>query len=89
MARQRKLRQRLLIGLAVVCVLGLAGGLAAALAGGSTPTAAKSKASASPTASALRLRHQLDRRRTRHPLRLHHQRGGEGGQDGFAAAGFT
>ena len=52
--RQRRIRQRLFIGLAVLCVLGLAGGLTAALAGGGTPTAAKSKAgpSASPSASA-------------------------------------
>ena len=52
LARQRQFRQRLLIGLVVVCVLGLAGGLTAAFAGGSTPAAAKSKASASPSPSA-------------------------------------
>jgi len=54
LARRRKLRQRFGIGLAVVCVLGLIGGLTAALAGGSTPTAKKAKAtaSASPSASA-------------------------------------
>jgi peptidyl-prolyl cis-trans isomerase B (cyclophilin B) len=54
LARQRKIRQRFGIGLAVVCVLGLIGGLTVAFAGGSTPTAAKPKAtaSASPSASA-------------------------------------
>jgi peptidyl-prolyl cis-trans isomerase B (cyclophilin B) len=52
--RQRKIRQRLFIGLAVVCVLGLVGGLTAAFVGGSTPAAPKPKAtaSASPSASA-------------------------------------
>jgi peptidyl-prolyl cis-trans isomerase B (cyclophilin B) len=56
LARQRKIRQRFGIGLAVVCVLGLIGGLTFAFAGGSTPKAAKPKAtataSASPSASA-------------------------------------
>ena len=56
LARQRKIRQRFGIGLAVVCVLGLIGGLTVAFAGGSTPKAAKPKAtaSASPSASASR-----------------------------------
>lgn len=49
--RQRKLRQRLLAGLAVVCVLGLAGGLTAAFATGGTP-AKTPAAAASPSASA-------------------------------------
>jgi peptidyl-prolyl cis-trans isomerase B (cyclophilin B) len=49
--RQRKLKQRLFIGLAVICVLGLAGGLTAALATGGTP-AAKSKTTPSASASA-------------------------------------
>jgi peptidyl-prolyl cis-trans isomerase B (cyclophilin B) len=49
LARRRKIRQRAGIGVAVVCVLGLIGGLTAALAGGSTP---KATASASPSASA-------------------------------------
>jgi peptidyl-prolyl cis-trans isomerase B (cyclophilin B) len=54
LARRRKIRQRFGIGLAVVCVLGLIAGLTAAFAGGSTPKAAKPKAtaSASPSASA-------------------------------------
>lgn len=55
LARRRKIRQRLGIGLAVVCVLGLIGGLTAAFVGGSSPKpAAKPKAatSASPSASA-------------------------------------
>ena len=54
LARRHKLRQRFGIGLAVVCVLGLIGGLTAAFAGGSAPAAAKKKAtaSASPSASA-------------------------------------
>jgi peptidyl-prolyl cis-trans isomerase B (cyclophilin B) len=54
-ARARKLRKRFGIGLAVVCVLGLIGGLTAAFAGGSTPAATtkpKTTASASPSASA-------------------------------------
>ena len=53
--RRRKLRQRSLIGLAVVCVLGLVAGLTITFAGGSKPTAAKkpkASASASPSASA-------------------------------------
>jgi peptidyl-prolyl cis-trans isomerase B (cyclophilin B) len=57
--RRRVLRKRLGIGLAVVCVLGLIGGLTAAFAGGSSPVAAKkpkatasASASASPSASA-------------------------------------
>ncbi len=50
--RRRRIRQRLFIGLAVVCVLGLAGGLTAAFATGGTPTAAKAKASASASPSA-------------------------------------
>jgi len=53
LARRRKFRQRFGIGLAVVCAVGLVGGLTAAFAGGGTPApAAKSKATASPTASA-------------------------------------
>jgi peptidyl-prolyl cis-trans isomerase B (cyclophilin B) len=55
LARRRKIRQRFGIGLAVVCVLGLIGGLTAAFAGGSTPAAAtkpKPTASASPSATA-------------------------------------
>jgi peptidyl-prolyl cis-trans isomerase B (cyclophilin B) len=51
LARQRKIRKRLGIGLAVVCVLGLIGGLTAVFATGGTP-APKAKASASPSASA-------------------------------------
>jgi peptidyl-prolyl cis-trans isomerase B (cyclophilin B) len=54
-ARTRKIRKRFGIGLAVVCVLGLAAGLTAAFAGGSTPKAAskpKATTSASPSASA-------------------------------------
>jgi peptidyl-prolyl cis-trans isomerase B (cyclophilin B) len=53
--RRRKLRQRFGIGLAIVCVLGLAGGLTAVFVGGSKPAAAKKPAassSASPSASA-------------------------------------
>jgi peptidyl-prolyl cis-trans isomerase B (cyclophilin B) len=53
--RRRKLRQRSLIGLAVVCVLGLVAGLTITFAGGSKPAAApkpKASASASPSASA-------------------------------------
>ena len=55
LARRHKIRQRFGIGLAVVCVLGLVGGLTAAFAGGSTPAAAKkpkATTSASPSASA-------------------------------------
>jgi peptidyl-prolyl cis-trans isomerase B (cyclophilin B) len=55
LARQRVVRKRFAIGLAVVCVLGLVGGLTAVFVGGSTPTAAKkpkATASASPSASA-------------------------------------
>jgi peptidyl-prolyl cis-trans isomerase B (cyclophilin B) len=53
LARRRKLRQRFGIGLAVVCVLGLIGGLTAAFVGGSAPAAAKKpKATASPSPSA-------------------------------------
>ncbi len=53
LARRRKIRQRLGIGLAVVCVLGLIGGLTAVFATGSTPKAKpKATASASPSASA-------------------------------------
>ena len=59
LARRRTLRKRFGIGLAVVCVLGLIGGITAALVGGSTPAAAKkpkatpsASASASPSASA-------------------------------------
>jgi peptidyl-prolyl cis-trans isomerase B (cyclophilin B) len=53
LARQRTVRKRFGIGLAVVCVLGLVGGLTAVLIGGSTPTAAKKpKATVSPSASA-------------------------------------
>jgi peptidyl-prolyl cis-trans isomerase B (cyclophilin B) len=54
-ARVRKLRKRFGIGLAVVCVLGLIGGLTAVFVGGSTPAAAtkpKATASASPSAAA-------------------------------------
>jgi peptidyl-prolyl cis-trans isomerase B (cyclophilin B) len=53
--RRRKIRQRSLIGLAVVCVLGLVAGLTITFVGGSTPKAAakpKATASASPSASA-------------------------------------
>lgn len=49
--RQRKLRQRFSIGLAVLCVLGLAVGLSLAFVGGGTPAAAK-KPAAKPSASA-------------------------------------
>ena len=55
LARVRKIRKRFGIGLAVVCVLGLIGGLTAVFVGGSTPAAAtkpKATASASPSASA-------------------------------------
>jgi peptidyl-prolyl cis-trans isomerase B (cyclophilin B) len=57
LARQRVLRKRFGIGLAVLCVLGLIGGITAAMLGGSTPAAAKkpkatASASASPSASA-------------------------------------
>jgi peptidyl-prolyl cis-trans isomerase B (cyclophilin B) len=53
LARRRKIRQRLGIGLAVVCVLGLVGGLTAVFAVGGTPAAAtKPKATASASASA-------------------------------------
>ncbi|HTR94399.1 MAG TPA: peptidylprolyl isomerase [Trebonia sp.] len=53
LARQRTLRKRFGIGLAVVCVLGLIGGITAAMLGGSTPAAAKKpKATASASASA-------------------------------------
>jgi peptidyl-prolyl cis-trans isomerase B (cyclophilin B) len=53
LARRRKIRQRLGIGLAVVCVLGLIGGLTAVFAAGGTPAAKpKATASASPSASA-------------------------------------
>ncbi|MGH3280484.1 MAG: peptidylprolyl isomerase [Trebonia sp.] len=51
--RQRKLRKWSILGVAVVCVLGLAGGLTAVFAAGSTPKAsAKPKTSASASASA-------------------------------------
>ncbi len=51
--RRRKLRKRFGIGLAVVCVLGLVGGLTAVFVGGSTPAATKKpKATASASASA-------------------------------------
>jgi peptidyl-prolyl cis-trans isomerase B (cyclophilin B) len=53
--RKRKIRKRFGIGLAVVCALGLVGGLTAVFAGGSTPAAAKkpkASTSASPSASA-------------------------------------
>ena len=50
--RRRKLRQRFGIGLAIVCALGLIGGLTAVFVGGSTPKAAKPKASASASPSA-------------------------------------
>lgn len=53
--RRRKLRQRFGIGLAIVCVLGLIGGLTAVFAGGSKSTAApkpKASTTASPSASA-------------------------------------
>jgi peptidyl-prolyl cis-trans isomerase B (cyclophilin B) len=55
LARRHKIRQRLGIGLAVVCVLGLIGGLTAVFATGGKPAAAKKPAatkSASPSASA-------------------------------------
>lgn len=54
LARRRKLRQRSLIGLAVVCVLGLVAGLTITFAAGSKPAAAakpKASAAASPSAS--------------------------------------
>jgi peptidyl-prolyl cis-trans isomerase B (cyclophilin B) len=51
LARQRKLRQRFGIGLAVACVIGLTVGLTIAFTGGGTPKAAPS-ASASAKASA-------------------------------------
>ncbi len=51
LARQRKIRKRFGIGLAVVCVLGLIGGLTAVFVTGGKP-AAKPKASASASASA-------------------------------------
>ena len=50
--RQRKLRQRLFAGLAVVCVLGLAGGLTAVFATGGTPGKSKPAAAASSPAAA-------------------------------------
>jgi len=53
LARQRTLRKRFGIGVAVVCVLGLIGGITAVVLGGSTPKAAtKPKATASASASA-------------------------------------
>jgi len=59
LARRRTLRKRFGIGLAVVCVLGLIGGITAAMLGGSTPAAAKkpkattsASTSATPSASA-------------------------------------
>lgn len=53
LARRHTLRKRFGIGLAVVCVLGLIGGVTAVLVGGSTPAAAKKpKATASASASA-------------------------------------
>ena len=53
LVRRRKIRQRLGIGLAVVCVLGLIGGITAVFATGGTPAAKpKASASASPSASA-------------------------------------
>jgi peptidyl-prolyl cis-trans isomerase B (cyclophilin B) len=54
-ARQRRNRKRAGVGLAVLCVLGLIGGLTAVFAGGGSTTAAKkpaAKASASASASA-------------------------------------
>jgi peptidyl-prolyl cis-trans isomerase B (cyclophilin B) len=51
LARQRKIRKRFGIGLAVVCVLGLIGGLTAVFATGGKP-APKPKASASASATA-------------------------------------
>lgn len=50
--RRQKLRKRFGIGLAVVCVLGLVGGLTAAFAFNNTPAKPKASASASPSASA-------------------------------------
>ncbi|HSZ42110.1 MAG TPA: peptidylprolyl isomerase [Trebonia sp.] len=53
--RQRKIQKWSVISLAVIAVLGLAGGLTAAFAGGSTPkhtTASKATPTASPSASA-------------------------------------
>lgn len=55
LARQRKLRQRFGIGLAVACVIGLIAGLTIAFTGGGTPKAspsASASAKASATASA-------------------------------------
>jgi peptidyl-prolyl cis-trans isomerase B (cyclophilin B) len=55
MAHRRRIRNRLGIGLAVLCALGLIGGLTAVFVGGSSPTAAKkpkATTSASPSASA-------------------------------------
>jgi peptidyl-prolyl cis-trans isomerase B (cyclophilin B) len=53
LARRRRIRQRLGIGLAVVCVLGLIGGLTAVFVSGGTPAAKpKASATASPSASA-------------------------------------
>jgi peptidyl-prolyl cis-trans isomerase B (cyclophilin B) len=56
LARQRKLRQRFGIGLAVACVLGLIAGLTIAFTGGGTPkaaptTSASAKASSSPSST--------------------------------------
>jgi len=72
LVRRRKIRQRFGIGLAVVCVLGLIGGLTAAFAGGSTPAAAtkpKPTASASPSGLGLSLgfRDRVGRRRPPSP----------------------
>jgi peptidyl-prolyl cis-trans isomerase B (cyclophilin B) len=50
--RQRVLRKRFGIGIAVLCVLGLIGGLTAVFVSGSTPPAAKPKATASASATA-------------------------------------
>jgi peptidyl-prolyl cis-trans isomerase B (cyclophilin B) len=53
LAKRRKIQKRFGIGLAVVCVLGLIGGLTAVFVGGSKPAAAtKPKATASPSATA-------------------------------------
>lgn len=53
--RRRKVRRWSILGVAIVCVLGLAGGLTAVFASGAAPTAStkpKTTASASPSASA-------------------------------------
>ena len=91
LARRRKLRKRFGIGLAVVCVLGLIGGLTAVFATGGTPTAAKKpKATASAVSFGVCLgfRDHVGRRRcrARDPLHVHDERGGTGRQEGVRAA---